>query len=926
MGMESVAFRQRRVLFPSVEYNTAPAGFYLGGAPEMGMTNSSLRRITTRWSQKYHKSGMLGRVSSSLFIASITFAFASAASGQPLAPRPLPPEPLEKYDNPPAPSRMVQFSPGRVSQFGSFTSYQVNVDGNGNNIVGDAANEPSICVDPADPNKLAIGWRQFDDVSSNFRQAGYAYSTNGGVSWTFPGVLQDNIFRSDPVLNSDATGRFYYLSLLESFYVTLWQSLNQGQTWSNIAPATGGDKQWFVIDNTNSPGSGFQYQAWSPDGNNYQGRQFSRSTNGGFSWMNPVDIPHTPRWGTLDVDSSGILYIGGVNLNTGQIWCVRSSNARNGAVTPTFDQSTAVNMGGAVGFSESINPAGLVGQINLAVDRSGSSTNNNVYMLASLLTAGASNGSDVMFVRSTNGGQAFSAPIRINDDPVNQGRWHWLGALGIAPNGRIDAIWLDSRNASNNTNSQLFYSYSIDGGNSWSSNIAISNLFDPFIGYPNQDKMGDYITLVSDNRGAHVAYSATFNNEEDIYYVRLTIAPDAPVSAAASSISANAFTANWSLVTGANSYRLDVATDVAFSNFVSGYQDLNVGNVTSFNVTGLSSGSVYYYRVRANNGSGVSDNSNVIMVITLPAAPTLGAASNVTGNSFTVNWNSVTGATGYQLDVSTTNTFGSYVSGYQNRDVGNMNSFNVTGLNPNTIYYYRVRAYNGSGASTNSGINSVMTGPAAPTASASNVTTSSFTANWNSVSGGSDYRLDVSTSSSFSSYVSGYQNLSVGNVTNRNVTGLSAGGTYFYRVRASNGTSASDNSNVVSVTLVPAAPVATAATISFKAFSANWNASTGASGYRLDVATDISFTNYVPGYQNRDVGNMSSFTVKGLNPNSTYYYRVRAYNVNGITGNSNTITVTTASPPNPTPFPSATPKPSVTPGTSATPRPGSTPK
>jgi phosphodiesterase/alkaline phosphatase D-like protein len=174
--------------------------------------------------------------------------------------------------------------------------------------------------------------------------------------------------------------------------------------------------------------------------------------------------------------------------------------------------------------------------------------------------------------------------------------------------------------------------------------------------------------------------------------------------------------------------------------------------------------------------------------------------------------------------------------------------------------------------------------------------------------------------------VSGYQNLSVGNVTNRNVTGLSAGGTYFYRVRASNGTSASDNSNVVSVTLVPAAPVATAATISFKAFSANWNASTGASGYRLDVATDISFTNYVPGYQNRDVGNMSSFTVKGLNPNSTYYYRVRAYNVNGITGNSNTITVTTASPPNPTPFPSATPKPSVTPGTSATPRPGSTPK
>ena len=44
---------------------------------------------------------------------------------------------------------------------GRFTSYQVNVDGSGNNIVGDAANEPSIAVNPNDPNEMAIGWREF---------------------------------------------------------------------------------------------------------------------------------------------------------------------------------------------------------------------------------------------------------------------------------------------------------------------------------------------------------------------------------------------------------------------------------------------------------------------------------------------------------------------------------------------------------------------------------------------------------------------------------------------------------------------------------------------------------------------------------------------------------------------------------------------
>jgi VCBS repeat protein len=462
----------------------------------------------------------------------ILLSVVATASSQTLAPKPLPKLPLEKYDNPPAVAPAVAISPGLVSRFGPYTSYQVNVDANGNNIVGDAANEPSICVDPTNGNKMSIGWRQFDGVASNFRQAGFAHTANGGTTWTSPSVLQRNVFRSDPVLNSDNIGRFFYLSLLQNFFDDLWRSLNGGQSWTNIAPADGGDKQWFTIDNTNSTGHGFQYQFWSTDGNNYGGRQFSRSIDGGFSWMNPIDIPNSPAWGTLDVDSNGNLFIGGVNLNTNQIWCIRSTNAKNGAVVPTFDRSTAVNLGGHIAFSEPINPEGLVGQVFLAVDRSGTSTNNYVYMLASVQPTGATNGSDVMFVRSTNGGQTFSAPYRINDDPVNHAKWHWFGTLSVAPNGRIDVVWFDTRNATNNTNSQLFYSFSFDGGNTWSPNVAVSALFNPFLGYPNQNKIGDYITIVSDNTGANVAYCATFNLEEDIYYVRVSPPTERPVERA----------------------------------------------------------------------------------------------------------------------------------------------------------------------------------------------------------------------------------------------------------------------------------------------------------------------------------------------------------------------------------------------------------
>src|SRR5712691_8782979 len=69
-------------------------------------------------------------------------------------------------------------------------SYQVNVNASGENIGGDAANEPSMCIDPTSPNRMAIGWRQFDTTNSSFRQSGIGYTTNGGLNWIFPGNLE----------------------------------------------------------------------------------------------------------------------------------------------------------------------------------------------------------------------------------------------------------------------------------------------------------------------------------------------------------------------------------------------------------------------------------------------------------------------------------------------------------------------------------------------------------------------------------------------------------------------------------------------------------------------------------------------------------------------------------------------------------------
>ena len=169
---------------------------------------------------------------------------------------------------------------------------QINIDPTtGEDIIGDAANEPTLSVSPIDPDILVCGWRQFDTVNSSFRKAGFAYSDDGGSTWTNGGTLTrppglpKNTQQTDPVLSVDSDGAFYFWSEVFDpvFGQYVYKSFTGGASWEELFPVeenpTSGDKGWITVDRTGGIGNGHVYGGWT----NFtlDGMCFVRSIDGG---------------------------------------------------------------------------------------------------------------------------------------------------------------------------------------------------------------------------------------------------------------------------------------------------------------------------------------------------------------------------------------------------------------------------------------------------------------------------------------------------------------------------------------------------------------------------------------------------------------------------------------------------------------------
>lgn len=289
-----------------------------------------------------------------------------------------------------------------------------------------------------------------------------------------------------------------------------------------------------------------------------------------------------------------------------------------------------------------------------------------------------------------------------------------------------------------------------------------------------------------------------------------------------------------------------------------------------------------------------------------PAAPVLATPANgATGiaSNPTLTWNASSDATSYRVQVSTDGSFATTVVDQSNVTA---TSYALSNLAANTTYYWRVNATNAGATGAYSTVwNFTTAAPpppppppvlATPVDGATGISTSPTLA-WNVSSGATSYRVQVSVDPAFATTIVDQSNVSA---TSLAITGLLPSTTYYWHVNATNSSGTSAYSTTAGFTTSappppPAPPVLSTPANNATGVTSNptlvWNASAGATSYRVQVSVDPAFTTTVVDQSNVSA---TSLAVSGLISNTAYYWHVNATNTSGTSAYSATWNFTTS--------------------------------
>jgi hypothetical protein len=274
--------------------------------------------------------------------------------------------------------------------------------------------------------------------------------------------------------------------------------------------------------------------------------------------------------------------------------------------------------------------------------------------------------------------------------------------------------------------------------------------------------------------GLAPASSSLTNSRFSPAAVKLPAAP----SFAATAVSGTQINLAWKSVANASGYLVDEWVNGAW------WQIGSLGSsATGCSIVGLSPGNTYYFDVGAFNAAGASwanyQSATTKATVSPPAAPSF-TATAISGTQINLAWKAVSGATGYLVD--------EWINGawQQIASVGSgATGYSVTGLSSGTTYYLDLAAYNSAGTSwanyQSATTTATVTPPAAPSLTATAVSSTQINLGWNTVSGATGYLVDELVNGSWTQVAS----LGSG-ATSYSATGLSPGTTYSFDVAAYN--------------------------------------------------------------------------------------------------------------------------------------------